>query len=132
MKQLNNQDTTVFSDLTDFDLFLIGEVANVTDNINTILLKTAFIDAYKEGHLQKYCSLIGCNASEIVSSLTKPALIFHFMLRQVIQSLYLSHFMKLRSHIFRMSLPYQNFGKLMSDLVNTGTVGNIGNEFIIQ
>ena len=74
----------MFSDLTDFDLFIIGEVAIVTDNINTIILKAAFTDAYTEGHLQKYCSLIGCNATEIVSSLSNPALIFHFMLRQAL------------------------------------------------
>ena len=75
----------MFSDLTDFDLFLIGEVANSTEDINTIVLKTAFIDAYQEGHLQKYCTQIGCNASEIISHLSPPALIFHFMLRQAVR-----------------------------------------------
>ena len=73
----------MFSDLTDFDLFLIGEVAKSTQDVNTKLLKTTFIDAYKEGHLEKYCSHVDCNATEVVSSLSKPALIFQFILRQV-------------------------------------------------
>ena len=34
--------------------------------------------------------------------------------------------------LFRMSLPYQNFGNLMSDLVATRDVGNMGNTFTMQ
>ena len=85
------------------------------------------MDAHREGHLQKYCSLVGCNDTGIVSSLSKPALIFQFMLRQVFRCTKISSFVSIKSLVLRMKIPYSNFGKVVSDIVSTtSNSGNIG------
>ena len=43
--------------------------------------------------------------------------------------MHLFHLIKQSSFLLiRIILPYHNFGKLMSDIVNTKAVGNIGND----
>ena len=47
--------------------------------------------------------------------------------------MHLFHLIKQSSFLLiRMILPYHNFGKLMSDIVNTKAVGNIGNESLLM